>query len=295
MTDDPLVFTSEWAEKAVTNLGNLAATLTGPANEQTLRQIRMVLHELVGSYSVLTKQENRFDFDRFNALEDERRESGQPTADPHQPRVVKVFGKWHPSFHTAARVLVEEVVDTIWVDTFDDGLIVAEADIETIEVADMAATANAFARVLEPEFQEPTEDFGWPTAQLEFGWLAAQLEKELSAVKLGVPQPASRGQTSLEVSKLQNPERTADRKTDSGQGFPIVCLDPPQVTIDDTAYAVKKPAAVLLNALVKANGDWINGKKVVQQPTRVVAGMPKQVRKLVESSPGKGYRLRREK
>ncbi len=88
--------------------------------------------------------------------------------------------------------------------------------------------------------------------------------------------------------------KRADSETDSRQGFPVVSFDPPQVVIHGTAYALKRLAATFFNALVTASGDWINGQEVVPQASRVVASMPDQVRKLVESAPGKGYRLRRE-
>ena len=75
-----------------------------------------------------------------------------------------------------------------------------------------------------------------------------------------------------------------------GQDRPIVSLDPPQITIGDAPYALNETAATLLKKLVDS-GDWVNGGSIVNQPSRVVARMPKEVRRIVESSPGKGFRI----
>jgi hypothetical protein len=81
-------------------------------------------------------------------------------------------------------------------------------------------------------------------------------------------------------------ERPAD-------GPPVRVTDcPPQATINGTAYSLKKTAVKLLGAIVRANGDWVNGSGVVPKPDRAVAAMPDQVRKVIESAVGKGYRLR---
>jgi hypothetical protein len=89
--------------------------------------------------------------------------------------------------------------------------------------------------------------------------------------------------------------RKRRRKTDGERGFPLVCHSPPQVTIDGTPYALTKEGAKLLDALVAANGDWVNGHSVVNQPSRVRDAMPDEVRKVVESAPGKGFRIRSQK
>ncbi len=71
----------------------------------------------------------------------------------------------------------------------------------------------------------------------------------------------------------------------------VVKQTPPQVTIDGSAYAISNKAAFFMEKLVEANGEWINGHAVVNQPSRIVASMPKEVRSIVESAAGKGFRL----
>ena len=71
----------------------------------------------------------------------------------------------------------------------------------------------------------------------------------------------------------------------------IVSPTASQVSIDGTAYALKEEAAKLLRQLVEAK-DWVSGGSIVNQPSRVVAGMPNEVRRWIESAPGKGYRIR---
>lgn len=75
----------------------------------------------------------------------------------------------------------------------------------------------------------------------------------------------------------------------------VVSNDPPQITIDGTAYALAAKAATFFEALIVANGEWINGHSVVNQPSRIVAVMPLEVRLRVESEPGKGFRLKKDK
>jgi hypothetical protein len=90
------------------------------------------------------------------------------------------------------------------------------------------------------------------------------------------------------------PKTTKAIKRPRGKSTGItVRLAPPQVTIDGAPHAVNKAAAQLMQALVGAGGDWVSGNSVVNQPSRVVASLPDEVRQAVESSPGKGFRLRR--
>lgn len=73
----------------------------------------------------------------------------------------------------------------------------------------------------------------------------------------------------------------------------VVSTVPPQIAIDGKAYSITDTAAILLQNLVNADGEWVSGSDVVNQPSRVVAAMPEQVRMHVEASPGKGFRFRR--
>ena len=71
-----------------------------------------------------------------------------------------------------------------------------------------------------------------------------------------------------------------------------VTSKPPQAIVNGTPFALKPTAAKLLSAIVKAGGEWVNGHSLVNQPSRVVAGMPPDVRSLIEAGAGKGFRLR---
>ena len=72
-----------------------------------------------------------------------------------------------------------------------------------------------------------------------------------------------------------------------------VVLQPPQAVLDGTAFALKPDGAVLIDALLKANGDWIAGRKLDMRADRVRNNLPQELRDLVESSPGKGFRIPR--
>ena len=63
----------------------------------------------------------------------------------------------------------------------------------------------------------------------------------------------------------------------------VVSLSPPQVTIDGTPYALKNTAAPLIAGLMKSH-DWVSGSSIVSQASRVVASMPAEVQKWIESA-----------
>ncbi|MBU4270802.1 MAG: hypothetical protein KKE86_04225 [Planctomycetes bacterium] len=138
-------------------------------------------------------------------------------------------------------------------------------------------------------------------------WESANWSAVNRAIQLDTAEIARLGallnqeyQRAINLVKSQRRERLSIQKADGGldrlagaaNDTPIVSLTPPQITIDGTAYAVTEEAAKLLNDLVTAN-DWVSGHSIVNQPSRVVAKMPDPVKKLVESAPGKGFRLRR--
>ncbi|MCX7428945.1 MAG: hypothetical protein NTW96_25370 [Planctomycetia bacterium] len=86
----------------------------------------------------------------------------------------------------------------------------------------------------------------------------------------------------------------ADKATESPSPPPaplVVSVSPPRVTVEGIVYPVDDSAAQLVQALVEA-GDWQSGSSVVNQPSRVVAGMPAEVRRLIETAPGKGMRIK---
>lgn len=70
-----------------------------------------------------------------------------------------------------------------------------------------------------------------------------------------------------------------------------VTLDPPQVTLNGVTHVLTPTAATFLNALIKAD-DWVSASEIVPQPSRVRDRMPRPVRILIESSPGKGFRIK---
>ncbi len=76
----------------------------------------------------------------------------------------------------------------------------------------------------------------------------------------------------------------------------IVSLDPPQVTIDGTAYAVAPDGADFVKTLVDADGDWISSTDAgwLFRPDRVLKALPPAVQQLVEPRTGSGYRISRQ-
>lgn len=71
-----------------------------------------------------------------------------------------------------------------------------------------------------------------------------------------------------------------------------VSLNPPQATLSNgSTHTLTPEAAALLDALAQA-GDWIAAGKVVKQPSRVRDNMPQPARVLIESAPGKGFRIK---
>lgn len=72
-----------------------------------------------------------------------------------------------------------------------------------------------------------------------------------------------------------------------------VCLHPPQVKYRDTIYAVSPDGAVFVQSLANARGDWVAGSKLEMRADRVKSSLPEPIRDLIESVPGKGYRLSR--
>ena len=72
----------------------------------------------------------------------------------------------------------------------------------------------------------------------------------------------------------------------------VVTLDPPQVTLNGTAHAVKPDGALLVKELIDAQGDWKSSKEIgIGRAHRARSGLPKQIRELIESATFKGYRI----
>jgi len=73
-----------------------------------------------------------------------------------------------------------------------------------------------------------------------------------------------------------------------------VTLDPPQAVLDGCAHAITLNGAILLDALLKAESDWVAGHTLEMRADRVKRRLPKSLRELIKASPGKGYRIPRE-
>lgn len=74
-----------------------------------------------------------------------------------------------------------------------------------------------------------------------------------------------------------------------------VMLNPPQAVLDGQAFALDPDGALLVDALIKADGDWVASAKLDMRADRVRKKLPKQVGALVEAEPGKGFRIPRRK
>lgn len=74
----------------------------------------------------------------------------------------------------------------------------------------------------------------------------------------------------------------------------VVSLNPPQIKLFDTVYAVTPDGASFVQSLINAKGDWLAGSTLEMRADRVKASLPEPIRSRIESSPGKGYRLHRE-
>jgi len=66
-----------------------------------------------------------------------------------------------------------------------------------------------------------------------------------------------------------------------------------QAVLDGQPYSLTADGALLLDSLLKADGDWVAGKSLDMRAERVKKSLPKPFRDLIESSPGKGHRIPR--
>jgi len=79
-----------------------------------------------------------------------------------------------------------------------------------------------------------------------------------------------------------------------GENRIVVQLEPPQVTLDGTAHAVKPDGAMMVKSLVDADGDWLSGADIgLGRADRARNGLPDPIRNLIEASAAKGFRIRR--
>lgn len=78
------------------------------------------------------------------------------------------------------------------------------------------------------------------------------------------------------------------------QQVPELAVDVSSCTVlhEGTTHAVSPDAATLLHAICDAKGEWVVASKYTSTPSRVVKLLPEPLRYLIESAPGKGYRLR---
>lgn len=83
----------------------------------------------------------------------------------------------------------------------------------------------------------------------------------------------------------------------------VVEIRLPSLTVDDRLLQVRYACEVhnvtweqarLLKALIDANGDWVSASSLgITKASEVKNQLPNALRDLIESSPGKGYRLKR--
>ena len=121
-----------------------------------------------------------------------------------------------------------------------------------------------------------------------FEWLKADAEKpKESAVKLlYVLHPVDTPCRDIRI------DRSRKTPIPSEPSEPlIVSIEPPQATLNGVTYPLSLKAAVLLKALQDAQ-DWVSATNVVNQPARVVQNIPDPIRRLIESIPGAGTRLK---
>lgn len=107
---------------------------------------------------------------------------------------------------------------------------------------------------------------------------------ENSLFRPGAPNPSPAVPESL--------DDPAKRRS-NGQRRLTVAIDPPQAVLDGTPYALTQDGATFVQALLNAEGDWVAGCKLDMRADRVKKALPKPIRELIESSPGKGYRIPR--
>lgn len=76
-----------------------------------------------------------------------------------------------------------------------------------------------------------------------------------------------------------------------------VSTDPkaPSAILDGKPFSLRPDGAELLAALVNASGEWVSASKTVATPSRVLASFPKDIRDLVETKSGAGYRIPRDR
>ncbi len=77
-----------------------------------------------------------------------------------------------------------------------------------------------------------------------------------------------------------------------------VDTDPAQAILDGKPYSIRADAvdflAALIEALTEGEDDWVSGSQMDLRADRVKASLPEPIQKLIESAPGKGYRISRQ-
>ncbi len=72
--------------------------------------------------------------------------------------------------------------------------------------------------------------------------------------------------------------------------------DQEAATLDGKSYSVTGEAARFLDALVKADGVWVSSTQLlITKASRLVADLPEEIKEMIESATGKGYRIDRKK
>jgi hypothetical protein len=140
----------------------------------------------------------------------------------------------------------------------------------------------------------------WGAEELELEWYSVPYEAEDDGphdekLKVDVSYVDDVFESSCRVvdqiidvlEHADNPPSIGEGSEPNAAGL-VVGLTPPQIKFGNTVYSVTPDAALFVQALVNAKGDWIAGSKLDMRADRVKAALPQPIRELIESAPGKG-------
>ena len=96
--------------------------------------------------------------------------------------------------------------------------------------------------------------------------------------------------------ELPSQDQPVVDNTNPGKPRIIVDLAQSKVTLDGVCHTITGEGARFLHELLKAKGNWVSSTDIdIRKPDRLKKAMPVAVSSLIESLPGKGSRIPREK
>ncbi len=98
----------------------------------------------------------------------------------------------------------------------------------------------------------------------------------------------------LAMAEAERAPAGIDAPSDPAKRRITVHKDSRECRLDGTHFSLTAEGAVLLNALVEADGEYVAASSVVNKPDRVRRRLPAELRRLIESDPGKGTRIPRQ-